>query len=277
MDPPPSTNTLFDIFLKLARSPETKNLDALECNEERWTYADVDSISTCLATEIQKAYGLRPTIAVVSENHPYFLAIILATWKLGGIVAPIDYHTPKDILTSMLLDIRPTCVLVPESEVATRRIVSDLSMPLLPFESKATTILALSQRFIDQSLEETNSTYPHAPQDVGMYLHTSSASSIANIKCVPLTHANLFTGAAARLNWWKKTWPNKEFQQLKVLGWSPWSHIIGVSHDLGAALLLTGGTYQFAVRPSSYHSETQDEASGDVISQLLATAAKKVL
>ena len=123
MDAPPAT-TLFEQFLRLARSPLTQNLEAIECGEERWSYADIDAISTGLAAAILKSHGERPTVAVVCENHPYVFATFIATWKLGGVLAPIDYHTPKDILMAMLLDIRPTCALVPEPEASTRRVVS---------------------------------------------------------------------------------------------------------------------------------------------------------
>jgi acyl-CoA synthetase (AMP-forming)/AMP-acid ligase II len=126
----PAANSLLERFLHLARSANTQNLDAVECNDERWTYADLDTVSTCLAADIRKSYGERPTVAIVSENHPYVLATILATWKIGGIVAPIDYHTPRDILIAMLLDIRPTCCLVPETEEKTRRVVSGASQCL---------------------------------------------------------------------------------------------------------------------------------------------------
>ncbi|KAJ3510158.1 hypothetical protein NMY22_g16056 [Coprinellus aureogranulatus] len=248
--------TLFEQFLHLARSPLTQNLDAIECGEERWSYADIDAISTGLAADIRKTHGERPTVAVVCENHPYVFATFIATWKLGGILAPIDYHTPKDILMAMLLDIRPTCALIPR-------------------DRNFYVSYRVCQRYIDQTVDTSDNSYPHAAQDLGMYMHTSSASTIANIKCVPLTHANIFAGSLARLRWWKKTWPDKDFDRLKVLGWSPWSHIIGVSHDLGAAMLLTGGSYTFAVRPSSYHSEAPNDDSSDVIAQLLSTASKK--
>lgn len=115
-------------------------------------------------------------------------------------------------------------------------------------------------------------------QELGMYIHTSSASSVANIKCVPLTHGNIFSGALARFNWWKKTWPKQDFERLRVLGWSPWSHIIGISHDIGAALLLTGGSYVFGVTPSCYHvtnNHVPEGGSSDIISRLLHTARTK--
>ncbi|KAJ2925849.1 hypothetical protein H1R20_g11245, partial [Candolleomyces eurysporus] len=275
----PVMNSLLERFLHLARSPDTQNLDAVECNDERWTYADLDTVSTCLAANIRKSYGERPTVAIISENHPYVLATILATWKIGGIVAPIDYHTPRDILIAMLLDIRPTCCLIPGTEEKTRRVVSELSVPFLDFVPEATTILALTQKYIDQVPSDTNFRYHPAPGDVAMYMHTSSASSISNIKCVPLTHANILAGSRARLQWWRKTWPKTDFQHLKVLGWSPWSHIIGISHDLGAAMLLTAGCYLFSLRPSSYHSnasiDLHEGSSLDVISHLLDTATKK--
>jgi hypothetical protein len=29
-------------------------------------------------------------MAVISKNHPYILATLFATWKLGGVFAPLD-------------------------------------------------------------------------------------------------------------------------------------------------------------------------------------------
>lgn len=127
MDASPA-KTLFEQFLFLARSSSTQDLDAIECGEEHWSYADIDAISTGLAADIRKAHGERPTVAIVCENHPYVFATFIATWKLGGILAPIDYHTPKDILMAMLLDIKPACALVPETEASTRRVLSGESM-----------------------------------------------------------------------------------------------------------------------------------------------------
>jgi len=122
MDPPPVT-TLLERFLQLARSRAHQDLDVLECSDESWTYADLDTISTCLARGLLAMYGERPVVAIVSENHPYVLAIILATWKAGGIAAPMDYHTPKEILVAMLLDVKPSCALVPAPEIATRQVL----------------------------------------------------------------------------------------------------------------------------------------------------------
>ena len=152
----------------------------------------------------------------------------------------------------------------------------DLSLPCLPFDVKDTTVTALSQRFLDQAPKLLSSLFPvPTSEDIALYLHTSSASTVSNAKCVPISHKNVINGSQSRLSWFKKVWPQQDFNNLRVLGWSPWSHIIGLSHDIGAATLLTAGCYVFGVVPSSY--PTGDAAKNasrylDVPTQLLDTA-----
>ena len=152
----------------------------------------------------------------------------------------------------------------------------DLSLPCLPFDLNNTTVTALSQRYLDQAPKLLTSLFPvPTPEDIALYLHTSSASTVSNVKCVPISHKNVINGSQSRLSWFKKVWPQQDFNNLRVLGWSPWSHIIGLSHDIGAATLLTAGCYVFGVVPSSY--PTGDAAKNasrylDVPTQLLDTA-----
>jgi hypothetical protein len=103
---------------------------------------------------------------------PYVLAILFTTWKLGGVFALLDCHTPRKILERMLFNIVPTCVLAPSTEPAsvlgllqkilkgenfsfkflmsaTNESLLDLSLPCLPFDN--TTVTVLSQRYLDQS------------------------------------------------------------------------------------------------------------------------------
>lgn len=107
-------DTLLDLFLSIARNPDTVEDPVLECGSERWTYGDLDSISSGLAIQMNEKYGLRPTIAVISENHPYVLAILLAIWKLDGVYAPMDPHAPMDMIQRMLENVEPMCVVAPE-------------------------------------------------------------------------------------------------------------------------------------------------------------------
>jgi hypothetical protein len=49
---------------------------------------------------LYKKYGSKLVVAI--ENHPHVVATILTTWKLGGVVAPLDHNAPKDIMKQML-------------------------------------------------------------------------------------------------------------------------------------------------------------------------------
>ncbi|KAJ7795848.1 hypothetical protein B0H13DRAFT_2510767 [Mycena leptocephala] len=70
-------------------------------------------------------------------------------WKLGGIVASIEYHTPVTLLNHRLAKISPSCVVVPSTEKGMQQVVLDSGLPLLSFTLEETTMAALSQRFID--------------------------------------------------------------------------------------------------------------------------------
>jgi len=149
---------------------------------------------------------------------------------------------------------------------------SGMNVPFMTFDVRTTSMTSLTQRFLNGSTAEIAFLVP-SPSDIAVFLHTSSASSINNIKCVPLAHGSVFSGCKGRLAWWQKTWPDKDFMNLRVLGWSPWSHILGISHDIGGATFATAGCYFFGIIPSTYTSQQEltDEHEGelDVLSRLL--------
>jgi acyl-coenzyme A synthetase/AMP-(fatty) acid ligase len=119
--------TLLDSFLHTARNTETVENDAVECGYEKWSYGDLDVISTGLAIEIKEICGLKPTIAIIGENHPYLLAVMLATWKLGGVYAPLDHHTPQELLQHMVINIGPTLVVAPSSDEPIKQFLCGMS------------------------------------------------------------------------------------------------------------------------------------------------------
>lgn len=130
----------------------------------------------------------------------------------------------------------------------------------------------LTQRFLNQSPNLPAKAFPlPSASDIALYIHTSSASSISNLKCVSLAHGNIFSGSKSRLAWWQKAWPDKAFVNLRVLGWASWFHILGISHDLGG-VFATAGCYFFGVIPSTYslRQELADEHEGesDLVSRL---------
>jgi len=126
MAPSDTGTTLLDVFTDIASSSHA-DCDAVECGAERWTYAELDAISTGIALEIHKSHGLKPVVAVISENNPYILATILATWKLGGVVAPMDTNVPRDIMERMLFNIGPTFVLLPSAQLNVQNVVKGSS------------------------------------------------------------------------------------------------------------------------------------------------------
>lgn len=81
------------------------------------------------------------------------------------------------------------------------------------------------------------------------------------------------------MEWSRKTWPALDFSKLRTLGWAPWSHIIGISHDIGASVFGTGGCYVFGTAPSGYPTFPNDDpvtsAKGmDIVDRLLAAALR---
>jgi len=115
-------NSLPEAFARICSSSEASRT-VVECGSERWTYQELDRISNGLAAEVVSQYGIRPTVAFVSENHPYVLALMLATWKLGGRVTPMDPNTPSNILKEMLRNIGCSCVVFCSLNTGTQRLV----------------------------------------------------------------------------------------------------------------------------------------------------------
>jgi acyl-CoA synthetase (AMP-forming)/AMP-acid ligase II len=103
-------NTLLDVSVSIARS------DGIEHNILKWRQIlDLWRHRRHLyrtRSRTSSKYGPKPVVAIISENHPYVLAILFATWKLGGVFAPLDY---QEILERMLHNIAPICVLAPST------------------------------------------------------------------------------------------------------------------------------------------------------------------
>lgn len=116
--------TLFHSFRDLALSPDTCERLALECGPDQATYRDFLKIVNRLAHDLQSRRGARPTVAIIAANCPYTLAIMLATWTLGGIVAPLDHHAPKVLMAAMLSSIQPDDVVVSTSDESIHEWVS---------------------------------------------------------------------------------------------------------------------------------------------------------
>ncbi|KAF8217001.1 hypothetical protein K438DRAFT_2007702 [Mycena galopus ATCC 62051] len=260
--------TLLGVFRQHVGNPETRSKHVVECADEHWTYGDLDVISNGLALELESRYGARPTIAIIAENLPYTFALQLAIWKLGGIVAPMDCHAPAALLQPMLTTVSPACVVVPSTENGTQQVVLDAGIPLLSFTPEQTTMTALSQRF-GNGPDLHRDRYPSPePTSISLYIFTSSASNVSNLKCVPMSHQAVLAQSSSVLEWNRRAFPEVVFQHIRILGFSPFSHIMGLL-DIFANVFITGGCYIFGLTPSSYFLPTSDHGSRDIVSSLL--------
>ncbi|KAF9012766.1 hypothetical protein BDQ17DRAFT_1420105 [Cyathus striatus] len=259
-------STLLEIFVNLATDPATLRRAVVECSGERWTYEELHSITDILAAQVFRAYGAKPIVGVISENHPYYIALLMAVWKLGGTMAPLDCHAPPHLMTAMLQNISPTFTVVPKVDTHNIKLVEDLGIATLILGETERTILSLTTHFLGKKPElSSRHTYPAItlePGNAAAYIHTSSATSTANLKCVPITHAMAISNGRCQLEWFKRKLGIDSLDSLRVLGWSTFSHGMSLCVDIGTSVLLTGGCYIFAVTPPSYAS--QDRASYDV-------------
>ncbi|PBK61389.1 ketoacyl-synt-domain-containing protein [Armillaria solidipes] len=263
-----SGDTVIDVFHHICSS-EHAHRDALKCGEVRWTYAELDSITSTIGRRFEEEYGLHPTVAFIGENHPYLFACLLAVWRIGGIVAPIDHHAPKHMLESMLRIVNPGVVVVASNVITTQTVVQDMSIPLHVFDTENIMATCKQQHSHDSKFISAGRSNP---SDTCLLVFTSSASDASNLKCVPLTHAMVIARCRAQISWLKKSFSHHSFYHLRVLGWSPWSHVIGLSHDIGACTILTAGCYIFALMPSGYQVAHHGLMASRTLAELLLDA-----
>lgn len=133
---------------------------------------------------------------------------------------------------------------------------------------------ALSQRFVDAA-DLPPDLYPAPdPTSISIYLFTSSASDVSNIKCVPLTHQTILAQSRWLLAWNQRTYPDVAFQHLRVLGWGLFSHML-TALDIWTHVFLTGGCYIFGLTPSGYFLDgAPDQGHRDVIILLFRAMEK---
>ncbi|KAK0453799.1 hypothetical protein EV421DRAFT_1701579 [Armillaria borealis] len=267
--------SLLDVFLSVAHDSEKSKRNVLECGQDTWTYSDLDIISSALAQDLKAILGCFPKVAVVSENHPYVFALMLAVWKLEGIFIPIDVHVTADLLKGMLRIVAPTCLVIPETDISNQRVASEIGIHVLSFNVNASTMTALRQKYdpFTQKASLSGCAVPYVDRAC-LYLFTSSASSTANLKCVPLTHTLILSSCRSKLAWWQRVLPEGEMDGIRVLGWAPWSHILAYMQDIGTATLLNAVGTLFAERAQDARSNgysAQDALIADGIMSLVGS------
>ncbi|KAF7328491.1 Hispidin synthase [Mycena venus] len=243
--------SLLEVFIETASNPRTADRYVLECGQDTWTYATLETVSSAMARELEETTGFCPKVAAVGENHPYVFALMLAVWKVGGIFIPIDAHVPPALLDGMIDVVKPTCVYLAASDNSNTSRASGFNVQVRVFDAEHSTIPALNQRYGQNGIARAGRWRPKSDATC-LYLFTSSASSRKNLKAVPLTHKFILTNCQSKLAWWRHMQPHKDLDGTRVLGWAPWSHVLSHMQDIGTATILTAGCYVFASVPSSY-------------------------
>jgi long-subunit acyl-CoA synthetase (AMP-forming) len=149
-----------------------------------------------------------------------------------------------------------------------------MSLSHMPIEPGEINMTCLSQRYLHLSadISQEYASTPN-PDDHCIYVFTSSATSIKNLKCVPVSHRILVKNGRGQIKSLQKHFPGLPFQNLRVLGWSPLSHIMSICLDFGVYVLLTAGCYIYGLTPICYDPSTAPipGADYDISSLLLQT------
>lgn len=132
-----------------------------------------------------------------------------------------------------------------------------MGLTALPFVTSESGIPSLLQKFSVglNNVPTVNTKFLPHPEDDAIYLYTSSASSIANLKCVPINHGTLYSNASLELETWRirRSIPvEARPERFRVLGWGPFSHIMSLANDFTCHCIIPVGCYIFGVPPSTY-------------------------
>ncbi|KAJ6487662.1 hypothetical protein C8R45DRAFT_1143940 [Mycena sanguinolenta] len=267
---PSEFTSLLEVFIETARDLRTADRSVLECGQDTWTYAALDTVSSAMAQELEETTGSCPKVAAVGENHPYLFALMLAVWKVGGTFIPIDAHVPPTLLDGMVDIVNPTCIYLSASDNSNISCASAFKVQVKLFDAEHSTIPALNQRYGHDGIARGGRRPLHKSDAACLYLFTSSASSRKNLKAVPLTHKFVLANCQSKLAWWRHMHPHKDLDGTRVLGWAPWSHVLSHMQDIGTVTILTAGCYVFASVPSSYLPQQEPtDLTSKVVSGIL--------
>jgi long-chain acyl-CoA synthetase len=214
------------------------------------SYRDLDEMSDALAAALRaEGFATGDRLAVYLQNVPQFVLAMLATWKAGGIVVPVNPMLKRKELTALLADSGATALVTLESlwEDIARDVATDLRLRLvvttseLDFLEATPPLLAGSKRRRDPATRDLldlverhrTATPPPArlvPDDVAVLTYTSGTTGPP--KGAMNSHANLTFNAQAYRDWVGLG------DDDVVLGVAPFFHITGLVGHLAAGLLV---------------------------------------
>ena len=226
------------------------------------SYREVDTQSDALAVALIER-GVQPSdrVALYLQNTPYFVIGMVAAWKAGAIVVPVNPMNRERELGLLLADSRPIALICHDS--LHRDVVSRLSpdaAAMVPALIFTTSPLDLQSRndprlfagvtavacagtedlgeAIARHLGQAPPSRPFAPEDIAFLVYTSGTTGLP--KGAMNSHANVVHNAQVYRDWISLE------DGVGVLGVAPLFHITGlVGHLLTAMITASAVTLAY--------------------------------
>ncbi len=181
-----SFNAIHEVFVSVAKTKGTKT--AIAFKNETMDYKQLNHQSDVLALEILKTTkGKNEIVALCFEKSLDMIVGLLGILKAGCAYLPIDAKYPQDRIDFMLKDAQIQLVLSYAKSTAV-------------LAHKNLTLLVLDE--IDYTVTTKEIKLPSVPSNAMAYMIYTSGSS-GRPKGVPITHKNILSSTAARLEFYK--------------------------------------------------------------------------
>ena len=171
-------NNIIDEYIK--SNPEKKCLWFNHVWWYRKRFADLSDH----CTELMRASGFQAgqRLAVLMPNSPMMLAVMYATWRLGGVFCPLNEKTGEISLIKTLELLKPFAV-----------VISDNVKPELEdaLKNAGRSCVRLNPESFSGDEKITGTLQPSDDYDKTLAVIFSTSGTTGDPKAVPLTHANL--------------------------------------------------------------------------------------
>jgi amino acid adenylation domain-containing protein len=152
---------------------------AIECGEQRWTYAEIAAASRCFAADLQRA-GVRPgaIVGIGIGRSVEFVIAVLAVLRNGAAYAPLPIDDPVERLASMVDSAGVTAIVTAGNDEA--------CSPLLRARPGITRV-PLGRHFVDAELDSMAGREEPAcdPEDPAYVMFTSGSTGTPKGVVVP--------------------------------------------------------------------------------------------
>lgn len=197
---------------------------ALRLQEQRFSYARLDALSTGLAGELrERGVGPGDRVALIAPNLPQMAVAYYAILRLGAVVVPLNPLLTARELEGLFRSARLSAVIADESVAGPSREAHDLLPEPIPFlETGPATMEVPVPTGAPQAPVE------RAEDDLAVLLFTSGTTGAP--KGAALSHDNLLSNA------WMTTRMFSYVPEDVMLGSLPFFHVFGQTVTLNASI-----------------------------------------